>query len=534
MTPPMTFAMPMVRDFVPKAVRPWIYILIAFSFQLTGGIYLGSLSDMVGGMSLMREDVMMCMYMTLAGMAIYFPILFRMKFRFTNRTLLLASSLTMVVCNALTMYVTTLPVLWIICFVAGCAKIQGTFECMSNIQLWITPKRNFGVFFPVLHIVILCAMQVSDLLTVHCAYYFGWQLMHWLIIGLMLCVFATVFVITRHCRIMPKVPLWGIDWSGALLWLMFSAQVIYVFNYGEFYDWYHSPVICTVTGTALITLGVAIHRMLHSLHPYYEPAMWRYRFLKPIILLIAIAEAMFATEHTLEEVFYEEGMRYASVTSVMLDFPVIGGILVGIGVMLVWFKTMPHNYYKIIAIGFGGLVLYSGGFYFLLDTNINIEKLCFPLFMRGFSYAVLSATFMLCLEEVMSFKHFFQALSVFNMIHMTIGGVIGAALYTFGLRYYMADNIARYARYVDDVQMTSSHIDIGSWMNGFTENMVMISVKQIYGWVLYACVAVVLLFLLYDRPYVRHTLKLIPGWKEFGRTVSSSLRRLRTQRVSAR
>ncbi len=36
----------------------------------------------------MIEDVMFLLYATLAGMAMWFPMLFRMKFRFTNQQLL--------------------------------------------------------------------------------------------------------------------------------------------------------------------------------------------------------------------------------------------------------------------------------------------------------------------------------------------------------------------------------------------------------------------------------------------------------------
>ena len=85
--------MPMFRSFVPRKIQPWIYLFIAVTFQLSGGVYLGALNQMIGGMALMREDLLMCMYANLAGMAIYFPLLFRMKFRFTNKTLLTSAAL---------------------------------------------------------------------------------------------------------------------------------------------------------------------------------------------------------------------------------------------------------------------------------------------------------------------------------------------------------------------------------------------------------------------------------------------------------
>ena len=36
---------------------------------------------------------------------------------------------------------------------------------------------------------------------------------------------------------------------------------------------------------------------------------------------------------------------------------------------------------------------------------------------------------MVCLDENMTFQHFFQGLSVFNMLHMVVGGVLGGAVY---------------------------------------------------------------------------------------------------------
>lgn len=84
--------MPMFRGGIPERIRPWVYIFIVLTFQFSGGMYLGALNQIMGETSLMREDLLMCLYANLAGMAIYFPLLFRMKFRFTNKTLLMGCS----------------------------------------------------------------------------------------------------------------------------------------------------------------------------------------------------------------------------------------------------------------------------------------------------------------------------------------------------------------------------------------------------------------------------------------------------------
>lgn len=50
--------------------------------------------------------------------------------------------------------------------------------------------------------------------------------------------------------------------------------------------------------------------MLTIRHPFLEPKMWSYRYLLPLLGLITLVEAFLATEHVLEEVFYEEVMKY--------------------------------------------------------------------------------------------------------------------------------------------------------------------------------------------------------------------------------
>lgn len=218
--------MPMMRSFVPRRLQPWLYVFMAVTFQLSGGLYMGTLSHMMGETTLMREDLQMCLYANLAGMAIYFPLLFRMKFRFTNKTLLAAAALTVLACNALVTCTTFLPLLWALCFIEGIGKIQGTFECMSTIQLWMTPRRDFTVFFP-LHIIILGSMQVSDLLSAWLAYYFHWTGMQWFMCGVMLIDLFVLTCCTRHFRIVKKFPLLGIDWLGGLLWALLLLEIAY-------------------------------------------------------------------------------------------------------------------------------------------------------------------------------------------------------------------------------------------------------------------------------------------------------------------
>ncbi len=531
---PPPFSMPMFRDFVPRQLRPWIYVMLAFCFQFSNGVYLGAQGHIIGERALMREDLQMCLYATLAGMAFYFPLLFRMKFRFSNKLLLTASACTIFCCNLLTTLPLPMPFMWAICFVCGMAKIQGTFECMSNIQLWMTPRRNFGVFFPILHIVLLTSIEVTGYLSAFYAEKGVWESMHYLVVALMLFVIAIQTFLCVPFRPMPKtVPLRGIDWTGALLWAVLALQVAYIFTYGDWLDWWNSPALRLLTGTSLLTTALALWRMKTTAQPFYEPALWSYRYVVPIIILAGIVEALFATEHVLEHVFYEEVMHYETVISEELNLWALPGIWFGCLFSLGWLRLNGYFAYKLMAIGLFSFAIYTAGFYFLVNHGISIDQLRIPIAFRGFSYAVLSISLMWCLHEIMSFEHFFQALSIFNILHMFIGGAIGCALHSFGLRYYVTDGFARYSGSIDAVAIGQTHIDFPHFMETFVEGLMAQSVKTLFGWEVWFALFFALLILLWDIRGVRHHIKRIPSWPKIGVQTWNKVRRLRRKQHRA-
>lgn len=173
---------------------------------------------------------------------------------------------------------------------------------------------------------------------------------------------------------------------------------------------------------------------------------------------------------------------------------------------------MRWNVYKLIALALFFFSLYAGGFYFQVDAGLGIDQLRVPILCRGFSYALLCISFMWCLHEVMSFEHFFQALSVFNVLHMLLGGLVGAALHAYGLRYYVADGFARYSQWVDAVGLSEKSAQLGDVMSRLVEGLLAQSVKIMFGWTLFVALFLCALMLLWDIPMVRHQIKHMPSW----------------------
>lgn len=509
--------MPMFKEWVPERLRPWLYVYLAFTFQLSSGVYLGGLNEMMGSLSLMREDILMCLYASLCGLAFTFPILFRTKFRFTNRTLLLFSTIGLAVCNFVGLFVTCLPLLWFICFLTGCLKIQGTFECMSNIQLWMTPKRDFRVFFPLLHLWIMLSISISDLLAVWFCYVSTWHYMSYLMIGVMLFNTLWLFLCTRHFRFMKPLPFYAIDWLGAVLWVLAVMQWVYIFCYGEFYNWWESATIRRLTVTSLVTFGLAIGRMYLIRHPYIEPKMWHNRHLPGLFFLALVMEAFLATEHVLEEVFYEGGMEWHNHTSAVLNYPTMGGVVCASLFALLWLKVWQRGRVRLIAIGLAVFIAYVLCFYFTVSTEMSMQQLYLPMFLRGFAATLLGSALLYSIQSVMNFMVFFQSLAIFQVLHLLIGGVMGAACYAFGVRYLMADSIARYGGYLDSLRLPAWEVPhhIGELMAQFQ----VAAVKQLYGIVAYVAIALLLAILFYDSPFRRERRQWMPSWTAVGKVL---------------
>lgn len=497
--------MPMYRDWVPKAVRPWIYLLFALTFQLTGTYYLGATGQMVGSTGLMREDVMMVGMMGVVGVNMPFPFLFRFKFRFTNHQLLLAAASVIVVCNVATLYTTNVPLLCAIGYVAGFAKLCGTFECFSNIRLWISPKQIFGVFLPSIYIVILGAQGLCTWLTQQLTYYYSWQAMNWFMTAVLIALILVVMCCTKNFRFMKPLPLVSLDWLGCLLWSALMVEVIWLFTYGEYYNWTDSPLWRAVALAVPVTLAVTVGRMRHIRHPYIEAGLWRHSRLVAILAMFAIAEMMNATPRVLLNTLTGGVLHWGMMTTTSLNLWEVAGSALGCGMTIAWTLWARRPFTQLLIVGFFMLLMHQVMMYFYVSPTLNVERLVLPTVLRTAGYAVFFATMTLYLKELIEFPAFFMALTMSGFIRNGVVESVFTGIYSHHLRYFIADTAAR-----------GQHYDLPQTL--------MIAVKQSYGWVCIVGVVLLLLMMVYEFQPVRSTVKKMPHLNVLRRTYVKQLR----------
>ncbi|MBQ7421073.1 MAG: hypothetical protein IJV27_02840 [Prevotella sp.] len=493
--------MPMFNSWVPEPLRPWIYLLFALLFQLTGGVYFGLSEQMSGSLSLLREDIQMIAMFGVVGVNMPFPFLFRFKLRFTNRQLLINAALVIAVCNVLALQTDSVPLLCALSYVAGFFKLCGTFECFSNIRLWISPRQDFGVFLPTIYIIILLAHPLSNWTAQEMAMATGsWQTMHWFVAALMLMVALVIYTCTHAFRFMKPLPLVSLDWLGCLLWSAVMLEIIWLFTYGEYYNWNQSAMWRSVLFMLPLTLGVAVWRMLRIRHPYIDPKVWPHARLVPILAMFFVAEVMNATPHALQNALTGGVLHWGFTQTARFYLAEVAGSAAGCAFTVFWHRPLHQKYTRLLTVGFACLLLYQAMMYFQVSPTLNIERLYLPTFLRTFGYAIFFSTMTLYLQDLLVFQSFFMSLTISGFIRNGVGESACSSFYAWGLRRQIADTLAR-AQQADIAQV------------------LMVAIKQMYGWMALAGTVVLLLMLLYDVQPVRQTMQKMPHMKVLLRRV---------------
>lgn len=492
--PNMPTQVMMFREFIPNRIRVFLCLFLATAFQFSGGIYLSSVSQMVGSLALMQEDIMMAGYASFVGMTVVFPILFRLKFRFTSRSILLFVCPALIVCNLITMHTDSLPVLVTVCFIAGMLRMWGTFEALSNTQLSLTPTRDFAVFFPVVYMIVLGSIQLSGLLTVYLGYWANWRFMHLIIIGLLLVVWLIVVLFTRHFRFMRPLPLFGIDWIGVLLWSIFLLSFIFVLEYGQFYDWFDSPYICMASVIAILAVLLNIHRIMFRRHPFIEKEAFRYRNLFALLVLFLMLCLLQATPNVLQNMFTGGILKYDVLNAVSLNWWNFAGTVLGAVLTFLWHAKLHGNFKVPVFWGFTCLVAYQCFMYFLIDPRMNIEQLYFPTFLRGWGYITLYISLTVYVTGIVPFQHFFQVLAILGFIRTGFGSVLGTAIYGRAMQALIPENIQNLSTHLDAVNTALNPSSMGGIFSAVSTQAMLVSLKEVYGWV--CIVGIVLLIVI--------------------------------------
>lgn len=406
----------------------------------------------------------------------------------------------LVVCNFITMSTDSLPVLVITSFIAGTFRMWGTFECFSNMQLSLTANRDFTIFFPFIYAIILGSIELSGLLTVNLSWYMDWRYMHLFIMGLLLFVWLLVTLLTRHFRLAPPVPLKVIDWIGWALWSIFLLCGIFVCEYGRHYDWFDSPYIRMAAAVCAVSLLLSVMRMFRMKNAYIELDTFKYKDTALLLLAFFVMCMLESTPEMLQNMYTGAILNFDRLNVASLNWWGFAGVIIGCGLTWLWLHVMKGGFKFIVFFGFATPVLYQCMMYFLLDPGMNIELLYIPVMLMNAGHAAIYAALTVYPVRVVPFQHFFQTLSLMGFVRSGLGAPFASAVYGRLMDVLVPQNMQLLSAEMDAVNGMAAGIPVGALYGSVAEQALLVSMKQIYGWVSIAGIAILVFILAYRQP----------------------------------
>lgn len=519
-SPQGPFDIPDVPNYIPRRLKPWLFIFFVIIIQFSGGVYLAAASDMVGSTAMMQEDILMAGYASLIGMSINFAVMFRFKFRFSNRIQLLAAGTVLIAANFICAHTESPAVLTVTCLIAGWFRMQATLACNSTIQLWLTPTRDMSVFFCYVYLLVDSAIQLSGIATVYTAFSLEWEYMQWVMAGLLALMMLMVIILVKPLRGPMFIPLLGIDWIGAILWAGFMMCFTFICVYCNFYDWWDATEIRQASVLGILCLIVNLWRATFLHHPYISFRAMRNRNVIRATVIYLVFFTLMATEHVFEHSYAANILGFDETNLIDLNWYVFVGILAGCGFTYTTFALRKWRYKTMTVIAFALAAVYLAYFYFLIDYGVEKEMLFIPLFARGAASVIISIVYLTSIvQSGLPFQVFPQALTINGFTGAVMGATFGPAIIGELLGHTMAKNASLLGTPLTDFNIDAANMPLGQLYGLVQQQALVVSMKEIYGWLLLIAIISLIIIALSYGPIKPHA--IFPKW----RTIRKVLRK---------
>lgn len=506
------------REWVPDKARVALYLCFLAVFQFSNGFYFTTMSQLSGERSLTMNDMHFFGQAVLVGLTFYFPLAFRLKFRFTNRTSLTIAATGLAVINALFPYVHSFPLMLLLCYAGGFFRLYGTFECFSNLLPKLTPTYNYAVFLSFVFFVVLGCIHLFDYGAIHLIYYFDWQHLHWLAVALCLGVIVAVNLTMRPFRPMPRMPLFGIDGLGMAVWSIFILAAIYVVQYGEQYDWLADGRIRIGIGVVLLALSVCLLRMKHIRHPFIERGAFDCPNLLNLLLLFLGLDILLGTQNVLQNTFTGAILGYGQLTAAQLKLPeFLGG---GAAALFFLYTRVRLGWHlkTLTFLSMSAVVLYNVLMAGILSPDISIDRLWLPVFVLGFGHVGIFIALTVYAQAYCNFKYYFQVLCLLGLVRTGIGDTIGVACWEHALNGCVGKYLAAIGQTADFGNGLPFEA-LSAWIS---EEAVLSALRELYGWAVLVGMVVLIAILCSHFDRLRNPL---PKLRQAYVIVARSLRR---------
>jgi DHA2 family multidrug resistance protein len=528
---------------VPQSLAFILFLLFGFIYQSSNAVYLSMLGELSSAQQFQKEDLMLAFQTSLIGLCISFPILFRVRFRFTSYQILITCTLVTLLMMLISACTTSLPVLIIANLIMGFFKMIGTFESLANIQLKITPTRDLGIFYNVIYTIVLISIQVTGLAAVYLTQVYNWQIFPYIMIAVLVFQLLIQIIILKPVRLFKKIPLYGIDWKGMFLWSIFFLTIAFIAYYGQEEDWLNSRIIIGAIVVLAIIIGLLYINILSSKRNYLNPTIFKYKNIIICIVMNFLLMIFLNTSGSILSPFTAAVMKLDSINTINLNLWIGAGIVSAHFLCSYWYRKVNKSFRIVFATGFLAMTLYHFLIYLNFSSLAGQNILWLPYFLRGFGQLILYVGVNKFMMRGLGFEYLPHALFSIGIIRTAVGAPIATSIITQWEHHEIANQLNKLVSRVDsgnnifmDMQAAVSKLAekggassleskisaTSAIYHKFHTQAVLLAGKEIFGWV--SLLGFVAVFLVCVFPFSSSFIKRFPSWQQLRNLVARESR----------
>lgn len=238
---------------------------------------------------------------------------------------------------------------------------------------------------------------------------------------------------------------------------------------------------------------------------------------------LARYEKLLAKDAVTRQQYDRAKTDYDETNLIDLNWYAFTGIIAGCAFTYFTFALRKWRYKTMTATAFALAACYLAWFYFFIDYGVEKEALFLPLFLRGMASVTLSIVFLTSIvQSGLPFQVFPQALTINGFTGAVMSATLGPAIIGELLTRIMARNASLLGANVTALNPDMTFTSIGQYYGMVQTQALVVSMKEIYGWLLMVSLAALLTILIsYGnvRPFA-----IFPKWSTVRRSIRHAVR----------
>jgi len=490
------------HKWVPLYLRLPVLFLMFFVVLTANGIFLGNANEISSTLGVYSEPFTEAYNALYIGMALGLIFHFRLKLRFTNKTLLLFGFTTQLLMNIVCATTSNTVVFVTACLVIGFVKISALIE-VYVIWMYIWSKKlDTARLYPFVYFTALSGIYFMFWLTTWLAFNYDWRFSYiWVFILLLVCLLSALLLVENN-KLKRPLPLYQMDYLGIILLGSSMMLLNYATVNGKVEDWFHSKWISAACLGSLITFLLFIRRQLRLKRPLIDLNLFKLASFRRGLFYFMVLGIFLPG--TFQGALTGGILRYDATTNMELNIYLIPGVLTGCIVCYLWyfFKRDPEI---LIISGFACFVIYHIFMYNYFSTSLSLNEFLLPSFIKGFATAVIYISVGLLTLKGLGLDRIISAGGAMIMARSFLGSGVAGAFYSYFLYAQRIRHLDYLAVHADAVDFQVREAGKGLYAQ-FQEQATLAASKELTGLIIIA--GIMLLVYLITRYFY---MKVI-GW----------------------